>query len=274
MNTFVLRMTCIRSDITLEYGSVVCYRWGTGPEVIIALHGFGEQASSFAHWGASVPDGFSLYAPDLPLHGESTWREDVPFTNDHLHELFRRITGENFILCGYSMGGRLCLSYIQAWPERVDRLVLLAPDGLKVNFWYWLASQTRGGNDLFRYTMAHPGWFLGGVRILGALRLINRGVVKYVQRHLGKPENRRALYHIWTCMRTFRPDLETVRSRIRDQGIPVRLVFGRFDRIIQTSQGQRFQQGAPDQCQLLELSAGHQLLTRELTPVCLQVVID
>lgn len=271
-------MAYTRSVIILsnDAGSVACYRWGQGARVIVALHGYGEQALSFAHWGNALPEGFSLYAPDLPLHGSSTWKTDKPFTPLQLRELIHRMTGDSkpFTLCGYSMGGRLCLSYAEAFPEDLARLVLLAPDGLKVNFWYRLATQTGRGNRLFRYTMEHPGWFLGGVRILGRLRLLNRGVVKYVQRHLGGATNRLDLYHRWTCMRTFHPDLEVVRAHIRDQKIPVHFVFGRFDRIIRASQGYRFRQNTGDHCQLIELSAGHQLLTRELTPICLQIVTD
>ncbi|TDW99629.1 alpha/beta fold hydrolase [Dinghuibacter silviterrae] len=265
-------MTYVRSVIHLGSGAIACYRWGQGPGVIIALHGFGERALSFEHWGRSLPEGFSLYAPDLPLHGDSRW--EGPFTVDHLHELLRRITVTPFTLCGFSMGGRLCLSYVQARPENIHRLVLLAPDGLKVNFWYWLATQTQTGNRLFRYTMQHPAWFLGSIRTLGALHLINRGIVKYVHRHLGEAAQRQALYDIWTCMRTFRPDLEAVKNRIRTQGLPVRLIFGRYDRIIQPSQGYRFQEGLGEHCRLTELSAGHQLLTVALSPVCLQIVTD
>ena len=269
-------MAYTRSDIALGDGLVSYLRWGQGPTAIIALHGYGERAESFKHWGEALHTDYTLYAPDLPLHGSGRWKENQPFTVAHLHELIKGMAGENtkIILCGYSMGGRLCLSYTEAYTANLARLVLLAPDGLKVNFWYWLATQTRFGNRLFRYTMEHPTWFLGSVRILGAMRLINRGIVKYVHRHLGEAEARSALYNRWTCMRTFRPSLENVKRRISEADLQVRLVFGRFDRIIQPSQGYRFQQGIDNQCQLIEVSAGHQLLTRDLTPLCLRIVTD
>lgn len=271
-------MAYTRSEITLADGQVSYLRWGRGPRVIVALHGYGERALSFTHWGDALPEEYTLYAPDLPLHGSGRWQEDQPFTVDHLHQLIRRLTSEGqgkIILCGYSMGGRLCLSYIQSYPDELDRVVLFAPDGLKVSFWYWLATQTRTGNRLFRYTMEHPSWFLGIVRGLGALNLINRGVVKYVHRHLGERPARMDLYWIWTCMRTFRPDLDAVARKIRESNLQTRLVFGRFDRIIQPSQGYRFEKKLDDSlCQMVELSAGHQLLTRELTPLCLSIITD
>jgi pimeloyl-ACP methyl ester carboxylesterase len=65
-----------------------------------------------------------------------------------------------------------------------------------------------------------------------------------------------------------------VKERIRTHRHPVRLIFGRFDRIIQPSQGYRFQDGLGDDCQLVELTAGHQLLAAPLSPICLQIVTD
>jgi pimeloyl-ACP methyl ester carboxylesterase len=259
-----------RGDISLESGSVSFYRWGQGPRIIVALHGFGEDGLSFGPWGESLPPGFSLFAPDLPLHGKSIWENPTPFTVDHLHTLIHRMTGSgaSFILCGYSMGGRLSLSFVQHYPLEVTRLVLLAPDGLKVNFWYWLSTQTIAGNRLFRSAMEHPSWFLGTVRFLGWCGLLNQGIVKYVRRYLGEAFYRQNLYNIWTCMRTFRPDLGAVR-RAR---IPTRLIFGRHDRIIPASQGYRFQRKAAGPCEVLKLPSGHQLLTGELAAACLQIV--
>ena len=262
-------MPYTRSDMVLEGGSVSWYRWGSGPGLIVALHGFGERALSFAPWGEALPEGFSLFAPDLPFHGDSHWKENTPFTPDQLRTLIHKMTGSEdpFILCGYSMGGRLCLSFAQAFPREVSRLVLLAPDGLKVNFWYWLSTQTAWGNRLFRYTMEHPDLFLKTVHLLGKRLLLNQGIVKYIQRYLGEDARRQDLYRIWTCMRAFRPDLDAVRSH----HIPTRLVFGRYDRIIQPSQGYRFQKKAGEDCAVTELPTGHQLLASPFAETCLRV---
>ena len=269
-------MNCSVSHIALRSGTVTFYQWGHGPTVIIALHGFAENAHSFASWGRSLPEGYSLYIPDLPLHGRSNWTQGVPFTVSDLRDLFAKMTGSEgpYILCGFSMGGRLALSYFQHYPKTVSRLVLLAPDGLKVNFWYWLSTRTVLGNFIFRKTMEHPAWFLGAIDFLGKWRLVNMGVVKYVDRYLLKEYNRMRLYWVWTCMRGFRPRLRTIRSLLRQQHKQARLIFGKYDRIIQPSQGYRFQGKARGTIVVRELPVGHQLLSRELTQTCLEIVTD
>jgi pimeloyl-ACP methyl ester carboxylesterase len=260
-------------QISLNGSSVTCYRWGQGPEIIVALHGYGESGRSFAHWGGSLPPGFTLYAPDLPFHGDSAWEEGKPFTVTQLRELLGKMTGEAaFILCGYSMGGRLALHFFQHYPDLVRRLVLLAPDGLKVNFWYWLSTRTWLGNRLFRYTMGHPGWFLGSVRRMGKYGILNKGIVKYTVRYLGEAVNRQRLYTIWTCMRTFSPDLRRIKLLIRRRPADVRMVFGHYDQIIRPSQGYRFQKNTGGHCTLQELPTGHQLLVPSSCKACLQIV--
>jgi pimeloyl-ACP methyl ester carboxylesterase len=47
-----------------------------------------------------------------------------------------------YLLMGFSLDGRIALSVLELMPAGVSRLVLLAPDGLKINFWYWLSTQT------------------------------------------------------------------------------------------------------------------------------------
>jgi pimeloyl-ACP methyl ester carboxylesterase len=172
------------------------------------------------------------------------------------------------------MGGRLCLHFYQDFPELVKRLVLVAPDGLKVNFWYWLSTQTILGNRFFRYTMEHPGWFLGSVNRLGKYGILNKGIVKYTGRYLGEAVNRKNLYTIWTCMRAFRPDLRRIKSLIRLRRPEVRMVFGHYDQVIRPSQGYRFLQDTGGHCTLQELPTGHQLLLPAFSQACLQIVTD
>jgi pimeloyl-ACP methyl ester carboxylesterase len=85
---------------------------------------------------------------------------------------------QQLTLLGFSLGARIALTLYEANPEKVERLVLLAPDGLKVNFWYWLATQTWIGNKLFACTMQHPGWFLLFLKLLNKLKLVNSSIFK------------------------------------------------------------------------------------------------
>jgi pimeloyl-ACP methyl ester carboxylesterase len=159
------------------------------------------------------------------------------------------------------MGGRIALLLLEKMPEKIQRVVLLAPDGLKVNRWYWLVTQTWAGNRLFRWTMGHPGWFFFMLRAGNALKLVNLSIYKFVDYYISNDQVRRDLYTRWTTLRGFRPDLTIVRETIPSKKIPVRLIYGRYDRIIRWERGQQFRRGGPEPyCELIILPQGHQLL--------------
>jgi pimeloyl-ACP methyl ester carboxylesterase len=273
--------------------SRIHYRnWGTGPRLVFAFHGYGESAAAFAFLGEAIGDDFTLVAIDLPFHGQTEWNDGLFFDPVDLLFLLRAIeaalvstqpapsdpsspatpltTGPTpppalylpgWWLLGYSMGGRIALQLLQNSPQLVDKLVLLAPDGLKLNPWYWLATQTCPGNILFRATMRRPGWFFLLLRLGNWLQLVNPSVYKFTVQYINDDRVRQELYTRWTTMRGFRPRLAVIAAIIRERQLPVRLVYGSYDRIIRWESAEKFRKrGITTTCRLTLLPTGHQLL--------------
>ncbi len=245
------------------------YFGGAGPRLLFCFHGYGESAGSFAFLEAALGRDYTLIAIDMPFHGLTDWKEGLFFDPRDLPALLEeaaaRLPGreERWSLLGYSMGGRVALQLLEMIPDRIDKLVLLAPDGLQMNPWYWLATQTGPGNHLFRFTMAHPAWLFSFLRLGNALKCVNPGIYKFTTRYIDDSKVRQDLYTRWTTMRGFRPRLPVIRDIIRAQSTRVRLLYGRYDRIIRAERGERFRRGIESQCSLLLLPSGHQLLQAE-----------
>jgi pimeloyl-ACP methyl ester carboxylesterase len=228
--------------------------------LVFAFHGYGESAAAFTFLGEAIGDDFTLVAIDLPFHGQTEWNDGLFFDPQDLLFVLRGIeteltssqpaTGDaapppathlpGWWLLGYSMGGRIALQLLQDSPQLIDKLVLLAPDGLKLNPWYWLATQTRPGNILFRATMRRPGWLFLLLRLGNALRLVNPSVYKFTVQYINDDQVRQELYTRWTTMRGFRPRLAVIADIIREKQLPVRLVYGRYDRIIRWESAEKF----------------------------------
>jgi pimeloyl-ACP methyl ester carboxylesterase len=181
---------------------------------------------------------------------------------------------EPWWVMGYSMGGRVSLSLLEKAPERIKKLVLVAPDGLRLNPWYWLATQVSPGRRLFKWTMSHPGWFFFILRAGNALKLVNPSIYKFVAHYIDHPQVRQDLYIRWTSLRNFRPRTSIVKAIIRQRQVPVRILYGRFDRIIRVERGQRFQKGIEASCRLTVLPAGHQLLRINHLDILLSLLKD
>jgi pimeloyl-ACP methyl ester carboxylesterase len=179
-----------------------------------------------------------------------------------LEEIAAELPGrqQRWWLMGYSMGGRIALQLLDLVASRIERLVLLAPDGLVVNPWYWLATRTVVGNRLFRWTMKRPGWLFFLLRTGNRLGLVNPSLFKFAAHYIDDDTVRQLLYTRWTVMRGFRPRLGRIAGFIRERRIPVLLLYGRFDRIILSKRGERFQRRIQPFGRLTVLPAGHAIL--------------
>ena len=264
--------------------SLISYiRFGTGPATFICFHGYGEDSSSFEFLDKHVGNQYTFYAIDLPFHGKTEWREGLNFTtndlveivnNIHLKETSRLPTPNSRLsLLGFSMGGRVALSLYQCRPETIGKLVLLAPEGLKMNFWHWLATRTWVGNKFFAFTMKHPGWFFGFLKLLNKIGLVNASIFKFVNHYIGDNEVRNLLYKRWTSHRKLKPGIKKIKKAIREQHTAVRLLYGKHDRIIRYPVAERFRKGIEEQSILTVILSGHQVLDEkhvaEIIPVLL-----
>lgn len=264
--------------------STVAYRRsGRGGRVMLCFHGYGENAASFDFLSRYAGEEFLFLAIDLPFHGQTRWEEGLSIHPSDLSAIIQLLfeqesvpfhePGFRYTLTGYSLGGRICLSLYQQQPAMVDKLLLLAPDGLKVNAWYWLATQTHIGNRFFAFTMKKPYWFFGVLKLMNRFGLINSSIFKFVNYYIGDPQVRKELYNRWTTLRYFKPDVKTIRKQIPEHKTAVRLLYGIHDRIIKAATGKKFITGIEQQSGLQEIHSGHMLLhekhVKEILPALL-----
>ena len=103
---------------------------GIGPAVV-AFHGLGGTKGSFLLTVAALAERFRVIAVDLPGFGDSDKpigaAYDAPFFAAAMIDLLDALELERADLIGNSLGGRVALEVALLDPERVGRLVLLAP---------------------------------------------------------------------------------------------------------------------------------------------------
>jgi 2-succinyl-6-hydroxy-2,4-cyclohexadiene-1-carboxylate synthase len=95
------------------------------PTTVVLLHGFAGTGRAWDPVAQRLDrERYTALAPDLRGHGGARDVRPVSFAacvDDVLAAAPAR-----FVLCGYSMGGRIALHVALAAPERVERLVLVA----------------------------------------------------------------------------------------------------------------------------------------------------
>jgi len=250
--------------LSFQRSTIHYLKSGQANKPLIAFHGYGESASNFNFLSGQLKDHFTLIAIDLPFHGETAWAEgalDAMQVRSIVLAIIKKenLSGEHISVIGFSLGGRIALSLYETMPELIDRIVLLAPDGLKLNFWYWLSTQTAIGNKAFAFTMRHPTWFLGMLRIGNRLKIINRSIYKFVEYYIHDELVRQELFNRWTCLRKCKPNLQQIRSSVIQQHTLIRLLYGKHDRIILPSRAYAFIEKVKT-AKLELLDCGHQVL--------------
>jgi pimeloyl-ACP methyl ester carboxylesterase len=229
---------------------------------VLCFHGFGTFARTFDWLAEHVPNHIFI-AFDLPFHGDTKWRNGEVFLPADLLNIIGlcpHADQDKFSLMGYSMGGRISLHLAEIIPERITNLVLLAPDGLHVNPWYWFSTQTSLGNRFFKKVMQNPSGFINLLKRGEKLRLLNKGVLKFIDRYMGDRNIREQVYRVWTSFRKFKPNKSRVISNINRWQIPVSLIYGKYDTIIPLAPGESFFHQLKSRKKIEVLETGHQIL--------------
>lgn len=117
------------ATITVGERFVNIEQWHEGAETtLVVLHGFTGTAKSWHALAQRLPD-VHVVAVDLIGHGAS----DIPETPQLfemdvqlqlLHDTFEKLQLSHFALLGYSMGGRIALSYAARYPQQIRKLLL------------------------------------------------------------------------------------------------------------------------------------------------------
>jgi pimeloyl-ACP methyl ester carboxylesterase len=119
----------IRS-VTTQMGRISTMEAGAG-EPVILIHGLGATKASFLPTIGALVGEYRTIAIDLPGFGDSAKPllapYDARFFADSVVGLLDALELDRAHLVGNSMGGRVAMEMGLRAPERVDRLVLLAP---------------------------------------------------------------------------------------------------------------------------------------------------
>jgi pimeloyl-ACP methyl ester carboxylesterase len=97
------------------------------------LHGFGSSLQTWDSWAQVLSADHRVLRLDLPGAGLTGADPGNDYSDEHALRLLLGLMDTLGIarasVVGHSMGGRLAWRLAAEYPERVDRLVLIAPDG-------------------------------------------------------------------------------------------------------------------------------------------------
>lgn len=98
---------------------------------ILILHGWGSSSKNWARVKEILGNqGYRVFVPDLPGFGDSL-QPPTPWAVDNYVEWVKDFSEKNnlgqFFLLGHSFGGGVAVKFTGNFPEKVKKLILLAP---------------------------------------------------------------------------------------------------------------------------------------------------
>ncbi|MDQ3392650.1 MAG: alpha/beta hydrolase [Bacteroidota bacterium] len=213
------------------------HKTGKGNKVLLAFHGFGQSKQHFIHFSQPLRDTYTIYSFDLFYHGMSFWHEkEKPmkkqFWTNLLNEFFKVEGIKTCSLAGYSMGGKFALATLEAFPEKIEKLILIAPDGIKTSFWYSLATYPSWIRRFFRSLIVNPKPFHLMVDSMSKIGLMDKGIIKFASSQMNTRGKRRRVYYTWVVFRLLKFDMELIASLVNKHNIGLEMFLGKYDKVI------------------------------------------
>ncbi len=125
---------------------------------VLMLHGFGASLHTWEDWAQALAPRHRVIRFDLPAAGLTGADPGGDYSDERsiqlMAALMDRLGVAQASVVGHSMGGRIAWRFAAAQPQRVDRLVLVAPDGFaSPGFEYGKAPEVGAAVELMRHVL-------------------------------------------------------------------------------------------------------------------------
>ncbi|WP_137292227.1 alpha/beta fold hydrolase [Nocardioides dongxiaopingii] len=214
---------------------------GSGPALLL-LHGLGCDHTTWSPVLDDLAEHFTVVAPDLLGHGRSAKpRADYSVGGyaNGMRDLLTVLGIDKATVVGHSFGGGVALQFAYQFPERTERLMLVASGGLGPEVSAGIRAITTPGfhqamGVLSLPVVRHAG--VAGLRLAARTGLAGTrdlGEVADIYDSFKDPHARAAVRHVVRAVVDWRGQIITMSDRAYLTGaMPMAVVWGRDDRVI------------------------------------------
>ena len=239
---------------------------GSGPALLL-LHGLGCDHTTWLPVISSLARRYTVIAPDLLGHG----RSDKPRADysvggyaNGMRDLLTVLGIDKVTVVGHSFGGGVAMQFAYQYPERTERLVLVAPGGIGRDVTPAIRAITLPGFQLAMGLATMPGLLQAtklGLRSLAATRMNpvrDLDEVADIVQHLSDRKARSAITHVVRAVVDWRGQVVTMADRAYlTHAMPMAVIWGADDRVIPARHADLARRIAPEATVEVIRNAGH-----------------
>jgi pimeloyl-ACP methyl ester carboxylesterase len=241
-------------------------RTGTGPALLL-LHGLGCDHTTWLPVVAALSRRYTVIAPDLLGHG----RSDKPRADysvggyaNGMRDLLTVLGIDKVTVVGHSFGGGVAMQFAYQFPERTERMVLVAPGGLGPEVSAALRAITLPGFHQAMGVVTLPGvrqatrHALRALSMSGLARTRDLDEVAEIVESFKDPQTRSAIRHVVSAVVDWRGQIVTMVDRAYlTQAMPMCVIWGTDDAVIPVGHARIVADLAPDATVEVIPNAGH-----------------
>lgn len=209
------------------------YKQGTGDRFMLMFHGYGQDGMLFSNLPESYLKEYTCFAIDLFGHGDSSffYKEKIE-TGDLKLVLVKLLQDENierFSVLGFSLGGRVAINATFELKNKVDELILLAPDGVVDSFVFKAATSDSFLKSMFKRMVFFPTFYQRAIQLVKKLNIIDSSSIDFVERVMSTRSRRYRLYRVWNM----HAGLTVTLKQLSESGFfAIRLYLAKNDRFV------------------------------------------
>ena len=227
---------------------------GSGP-VLLLLHGIGCDHTTWDRVIERLARTHTVLVPDLLGHGLSDKpRADYSLGGyaNAMRDLLTVLGIDRVTVVGHSFGGGVAMQFAYQFPERTERIVLVASGGLGREVTPLLRAITTPGFQQVMGALTLPGVRHVNSRVLRTLSQVplsctrDLGEVARVYESFADPRARAATRHVVRAVIDHKGQVVTMADRAYlTAGLPMCVVWGRQDHVIPAEHAEFAQRLAP-----------------------------
>ncbi|MFC5906012.1 alpha/beta fold hydrolase [Streptacidiphilus monticola] len=232
----------VRLRTRVVHGYRRAFRMAGRGSAVLLIHGIGDSSSTWSPVIPGLARHHRVIAPDLLGHGASDRpRADysVGAYANGMRDLLSVLGIERATLVGHSLGGAVAMQFAYQFPERCERLVLVATGGVGREVTPLLRAASLPGAELVLTALGLPTARFQMQLLTKALQLLDTGLgvdaedLLRVVDALPDASARSAFIRTLRAVVDWRGQVGTLLDRCYlTQGMPTMLVWGERDQVI------------------------------------------
>lgn len=214
---------------------------GSGPAVLL-LHGLGCDHTTWEPVLDTLAKRYTVIAPDLLGHGQSAKpRADYSVGGyaNGMRDLLTVLGIDKVTVVGHSFGGGIAMQFAYQFPERTERMVLVASGGLGPEVSPLIRAVTTPGFHQLMGLLTLPGVRQSGIVGLRAASRIGGRTTRDLREvadifdTFRDPHARAAIRHVVRAVVDWHGQIVTMADRAYlTDAMPMAVVWGRDDQVI------------------------------------------